>query len=249
MNFASKFMVELRNFSRKNWWVYIIYLLILILISYNNNQKLLSTIIVSTLHFIADLFIMMMFSAYLKHYYREGTYFQIISLVIFLSIKIYTGLSGDGWQYVLADPIYMLAAIKHYRLDVLGKPFVMVNTLSMTVVGILLIIAIYDSPWLHAIRPSTPPAWIQTAGIFTFAISLCSPNNGMLRYLLSLLGLSLMVTGSAYEIIYNWKNGHVTGLAISYMLLPLTVLIFYLKKWKTMFRTFSAKAGTTTEYV
>lgn len=242
-------MIELKSFSRANWWVYIIYLLILAAISYNNKEELLSAVVVSTLHFIADIFIMMMFSAYLKQLYREGTLFQIISLMIFLSIKIYTGLTGGGWQYLLADPIYMLAAIKSYNLDVNGRPLKMVNTISMSVLSCFLILAIANHPTFRDLVLPTPPAWIQTIGIFTFAISLCSPNNSRLRYLLSLLGLALMVTGSAFEIVYSWQSGQVTGLAISYMLLPLSVLIFYLKKWNVMFGLPPQKVKAQTEYV
>jgi hypothetical protein len=242
-------MIELKSFSRANWWVYIIYLLILTAISYNNKEELLPTFVVSTLHFIADIFIMMMFSSYLKQLYREGTLFQIISLLIFLSIKIYTGLTGGGWQYLLADPIYMLAAIKSYNLDVNGKPLKMVNAISMTVLSTLLILAIAKHPWFGNFVPTTQAAWIQTIGIFTFAISLCSPNNGKLRYLLSLLGLALMVTGSTFEIVYSWQSGHFTGLSISYMLLPLSVLIFYLKKWNSMFGLPTQKVKAQTEYV
>jgi len=43
-----------------------------------------------------------------------------------------------------------------------------------------------------------------------------------------------MVTGSAWQTVFTWQQNKIEGLAISYMLLPLTVLIFYFKKWNTV---------------
>lgn len=74
--------------------------------------------------------------------------------------------------------------------------------------------------------------WIQTTGIFLFAIALATTHNEKLRYKLSLVGLSAMVGGSAWETINAFQNGSLVGLAFSYFLLPLTVLVFYISKWK-----------------
>ena len=70
----------------------------------------------------------------------------------------------------------------------------------------------------------------ETLGIFLFAIALSTTNNEKLRYHLSITALAIMVAGSGWTVYNSLSKGYVNGLDISYMLLPLTVLVFYLKK-------------------
>ena len=78
--------------------------------------------------------------------------------------------------------------------------------------------------------------WIQTPGIFLFAVALCTTGNEQLRYLLSLVALVAMVGGSAWDtgIAIFDPERKVIGLALSYFLLPLTVLVFYVKQWSSI---------------
>lgn len=202
-------------------------------IFFTQQKNFLPVVIITSIHFIADIFIMMMFSAYSHSNYSQGTYYQIISLLLFLSLKIYTGLVGDGWHYLIADPIYILAAIKNYQIDVKKTDLRIINTVSMTFLSLLILLIVFiqtkRSTELNLINSS--PKLVQTIGIFLFAIALSTTANEKLRYEISLIALLTMVCGSLWETVSSWNNGKVVGLAISYTLLPLTVLIFYLKRW------------------
>lgn len=234
MLIVTNFKHELRQFSKKNWWVYIIYFCMLLVIFLTQKANLPRVIIVTSLHFVADIFIMMMFSAYTQQKYRQGTYFQIFSLVIFISLKINNGLSEGGWYYLLADPIYILAAIKNYRLDVKKTGLKIVNFQTMVALSFLIIFSIkrfgVNTPIIN-----TAPEWIQTLGIFLFAIALSTTHNERLRYEISLVALLAMVVGSAWKTASTLQSGNVDGLAISYTLLPLTVLLFYVNRWPMFF--------------
>lgn len=235
MELIKKILSEVKSFSRTNWWIYIIYLISLYAIISTHSGNIQAVILVTILHFIADIFIMMMFSAYARKAFSEGAYFQITSMLIFLSIKIYTGLSGGGWQYVSADLIYALAAIKNYRLDVKKIDIVQVNLISMSILSLVIILAALLLRNLGYIVIFTSIAqWVQTTGIFLFAIALSTTGNERLRYLLSIIALTAMVAGSAWETtnsIMHYKDQTITGLELSYSLLPLTVLVFYIKRW------------------
>ncbi|MFT3746944.1 MAG: hypothetical protein QM768_01445 [Agriterribacter sp.] len=231
MTLFDKFWQEVVSFSKKNWWIYIIYLLMMLIIS--RKQDIISVHLVTSVHFLADIFIMMMFSAYTRQEYKQGAYFQIVSLLLFISIKLYTGLSGGGWHYLLADPVYLLAAIKNYSLDVKKKDIKAINLYSTSALSILIILLVLiknrsnsEFGLLYSLDEKT-----QTLGIFLFAIALSTTNNEKLRYNLSVTALAIMVIGSGWTV-YNSLSKGVNGLDISYMLLPLTVLVFYLKKIK-----------------
>lgn len=229
MSTLHKFTGEVRRFSRVNWWVYLIYLLLLVIIFSIREENVLNVFVVTSLHFVADIFIMMMLNAYAQKEYKQGTYYQITSMLIFLSVKIYTGLTGGGWQYILADPIYILAAIKHYRVDIKHSDIGIINTVSMSLLSVILgaaIIGSFKIPILEYL-----PRCIQAAGIFLFAIGLATIGRERLRYQLSVFALTCMVVGSGWELTIELEKGQVAGLTVSYLLLPLTVLVFYVKTW------------------
>ncbi|HEY4291353.1 MAG TPA: hypothetical protein VGN00_29835 [Puia sp.] len=229
---TDKFLAELSNFSKANWWVYIAYVLLLGAVFFSGAPHLASVALIPSLHFVADIFIMMMLTAYLRGDYREGAYYQIVSMLIFLSVKVYTGLIHGGWHYLAADPIYILAAIKNYRRDVSRKDLKLVNSQTMTALSVVLITTIV----ILALDPGlgivlTPARYVQMGGIFLFAIALTITDHERQRYELSMVALTAMVVGSGWELLDSLESRLVAGLALSYFLLPLTVLLFYSKKW------------------
>jgi len=232
MGVINNFIREVRNFSKANWWVYIIYCLLLVSILFIEKDKLASVFFITTLHFVADMFIMMMFSAYARGKNRQGTYYQVISMLVFMSLKIYTGLIDHSWHYLAADPVYILAAIKNYRVDVKKSDLSFVNYKSMTVFSISIFgILLCFKFWGHVSLLNSASQWIQTIGIFSFAIALSVTGNERVRSRIAIAALIAMVGGSAWETANTFVSGHIIGLALSYFLLPLTVLVFYIKNW------------------
>jgi hypothetical protein len=229
---TDKFFTEVSHFSKANWWVYIAYVLLLGAVLFSGAPHLTSVAVIPSLHFVADIFIMMMLSAYLRGDYREGAYYQIVSMLIFLSVKVYTGLVHGGWHYLAADPVYILAAIKNYRRDVSMKDLKFVNNRTMTALSVVLIATIVIlslDPRLGIVL--TPARYVQMGGIFLFAIALTTTEHERQRYELSMVALTAMVVGSGWELLDSLESRLVAGLALSYFLLPLTVLVFYSKKW------------------
>jgi hypothetical protein len=226
------FLSEVSQFSKTNWWVYIIYCLLLCIVLFRNMNSLLVVVLISILYFVADIFIMMMSDAYSRQAYQQGSYFQFTALFIFFSLKLYTGFRHEGWHFLASDPIYFLAAIKNYRSAVRPNAMSYINGASMSLLSLilLLVLLILKNKFPDAKILLYPAQWIQTFGFFLFAIAL-STSGQRLRYKISLLALSAMVCGSGWEIYNEILDGHLTGLDLSYVLMPLTVLVFYLKQW------------------
>ena len=240
MSITQSFATEVRGFSKANWWVYVVYVVLLVAITLTDSDNFLSVFLITSLHFVADIFIMMMFSAYARGEHSQGAYFQITSMLLFMSLKIYTGFVDDGWHYLSADVIYVLAAIKNYWLDVENVDIKLVNYKTMSLLSLFIIVTVLVP--LEVIQSEAQ--WIQTAGIFLFAVALSTTGNEQLRYLLSIVGLVAMVGGSAWETAITFMGGEVVGLALSYFLLPFTVLVFYIKRWSSIM---SAEVGSLVE--
>jgi len=232
MGIFKNFIREVKNFSKANWWVYIIYSLLLIAILFIEKDKLASVFFITTLHFVADMFIMMMFAAYARGKNRQGTYYQVISMLVFMTLKIYTGIIDHSWHYLAADPIYILAAIKNYQVDVRKSDWGFINYKSTGFFSVLIFgILLYFKFRGNMSILDSPSQWIQTIGIFSFAVALSVTGNERLRSRIAIVALVFMVGGSAWETANTFISGHIIGLALSYFLLPLTVLVFYLKSW------------------
>lgn len=227
-----RFITEVIQFSRNNWWVYIIYCGLLSIVFLVDKDHFLFVTLISFLHFIADIFIMMMFTAYNNSNYREGAYFQITSMLLFLTLKIVTGFTSGAWYYLAADPVYMLAAIKNYQIDVRKRDIPLINRVTMSWLSLLILAGLFSlQGFFKATIFIDPAQWIQTLGIFLFAIALSTTGHERQRYSLSIVALSAMVVGSGWETYVALQGQRLTGLALSYFLLPLTVLVFYSRHW------------------
>ena len=225
------FVEEVKKFTKANWWVYIVYVFIMTIILVKTTEKVASVFTVTTIHFIADIFIMMMISAYGRKQFRQGTYYQIISLLLFISIKVYSGLSEDGWHYISADPIFILAAVKNYYKDVKNKRIRQINFTTMLALSVVLIVTSLvlsrSIPEVNIFQ--SVPRSIQVVGIFLFAIALSVTDNERLRFRTSEWALLAMVVGSGWETVHSLYVGGVVAIALSYFLLPLTVLVYYMR--------------------
>ncbi|MEO6314589.1 MAG: hypothetical protein ABIU63_09095 [Chitinophagaceae bacterium] len=235
MRAFSSFTREVKSFSRTNWWVYIIYILLLCIIVLVEKNALLSVSIITSLHFVADIFIMMMFGAYASQQNRHGTYYQVLSMLLFMALKIYTGLIDHAWHYLAADPIYIFAAIKNYAVDIKKSDIKLINYKTMTVLSLFIVAGML---WVKAHANlqllETPSQWIQTTGIFLFAIALSVTGHEHRRSQLAVTALVAMVAGSAWETTALLLKQQIVGLALSYFLLPLTVLVFYIRNWSSI---------------
>ena len=103
-NFINHFV----DFIRKNTWVLVVYILILVLLfvlpgsnpdkslpigeDKDKSLRILNAIITSSLHFIGDIFIMMMIDDYQNGNRKSGSRYQLIATIVFTTAKLYCAL-------------------------------------------------------------------------------------------------------------------------------------------------------------
>ena len=239
MKLYKQFMHEIKDFSNKYWWLYLIYLSFLILIFFIQKGNLPQVMITSSCHFIADIFIMMMFTAYSQQRFGPGSRFQVVSMLLFFCIKLYTGIAHSEWHYLSTDLIYALSAYKNYQMDVRNRVIRWINPLTLLCLSLVIICRILVPFEMQTQKTIFQIFWviIQTAGIFMFGIALSCTGKEKIRFLLSVISLFTMVLGSAVlfmtKLLYHNKD--LSGLDISYTLLPITVLLFFLGRLRNYF--------------
>jgi hypothetical protein len=214
-------LLEIKKFSRENWWLYVIFIFCLVLIYKTNSWNLLEVSIVFCFHFLWDVFVMMMWEYYIKNENKKALNSQIWSFTVFSIIWFYTWITAEKWSYLIPQLLFFWPIIKWFfpSLKWLDYKF-------LSLVWIIVFI-FYYSLWLI----TNIWTFIQILWFIIFPIALIIENK-KIRYFLSLIWITFIFIGSAY-FLYNWfieKN--IIWTDLSYTLLPLTVVIFYLKNLK-----------------
>lgn len=214
---------ELKKFSKNNWWVYIIFLLCLLLIWYTEKGSIIEVTLVFFAHFLWDLFMMMMWDYYAKKHFKNWAISQALWNVIFWSIWIYAIFKSSEWQYFLSTIAFLMWAAKTYFLQVKSKDIKFLNVYSVLLVNfIIFLIYIYFNLFWELY------SYIQFLWFTLWATWLIIQGSKK-RYIYYVLWTSLIALGSFIWVYYNYLDWNILGTSISYFLLPLTVVIFYLK--------------------
>jgi len=213
---------ELQKFSKKNWWIYIILIICLFFIYITGKWSSLEVFFVFVFHFIGDLFIMMMTQSYKDKNYKIGAIYQIFWSAIFICIGLYGILKNGEGQYFLWNIPFLLSAIKSYFLYNLKKNLFFINAISMIILNIALLFIALKLELIFTLY-----SFIQVLGFSFFSIGL-SIQKDIPRYFLSLFWIFLMPIWWIVGIYYNYFWWMIEGVTVSFTLLPLTVLFFYL---------------------
>ena len=217
---------EIKKFSKENWWVYIIFFIALTIIFITEKWNIFEVILVFVCHFLGDLLMMMMWHYYSVKDYKKGAISQAIWNIIFLIIGLYAIFSSGEWQYFLPTFAFIMWAVKTYFLQVKSKDIKFLNVQSVIFLNIIiLIIYIYFNLF------DTFYSVIQFVGFCIWATGLIIQESKK-RYIFYVLGTFLIAVGSVIWVYYNFLDWNIKWTSISYFLLPLTVVVFYLKNIK-----------------
>ena len=223
------FLQELKKFAIKEWWIFLMFFISLFIVGYTASGNILEISLVFTFHFLADLFVIMMYFEYSQKNLITGSWYQAIACIIFTLIGIYSGLSTQDWQYLIPQAAFILVAIKNIYKDAYKKDLSYINGKTAVMGNILVIIVCI----LLQVTDEYP-VWIQIFGFAGFSSALAM-DEGKRRYLFSLISVFLVTFGSGLVLLNLFLLKEVTGVSISYTLLPLTVFLSFLSLWKRYF--------------
>jgi len=193
----------------------------LFLIYKTDSWSLLEVSIVFAFHFLWDVFVMMMWDYYTKNENKKALKSQIWSFIIFGLIWIYTWITANKWSYLIPQLLFFWPIIKWFN-----PKFKWLDYKFLSLIWIIVFI-FYYSIWLI----SNIWVFIQILWFILFPIALIIEKE-RIRYFLSLIWISFIFIWSAF-FLYNWfMEKNIIWTDLSYTLLPLTVVIFYLKNLK-----------------
>lgn len=220
------FLKEIKHFSKNNWWIYIVLFICIYIIYTTNTWNIIEILLIFLLHFFADLFLMMMSDYYEKKNFKKWTIYQILSVLLFFIIWLYSWVISWKWNYLFTQLIFIWPSIKWYYKNIKNTEIKIIDYKIILFFWII-ILFIYNILWL------LENIWIivQIIWFITFSIWLII-NNNIKKYYFSLIW-NWLITISWIIIIYKaFLLKNIIWTDISFTLLPLTVFIFYLKNLK-----------------
>lgn len=230
------FIKELKNFSRENWWVYLLFILLIIFVIFMDLWSLLEITLVFLANFIANIGIMVMQSNYTANNNKLWSIYHIWATLIFLLISLYWFYIHDQSQYIIWQLTYSLAAIKAFSFYNFKKDLSIINEKSFIVLNIWLFSFFAYKLGLVNIEIITKnlPFITQALWFSLITTGLVSIND-KLRYWLNVVWIfllcswSLWLTINSILWIYPSKIESLDAIAVWYFILTLTVFVYYIK--------------------
>ncbi len=216
------FIKELKNFSKSNWWVYIILIICLWIVYKTGKGDLTEIIILFIANFLWNLFIMIMQDFYTTWKNKKWAMNQLISVSIFTSLSIYWLFSKGQYQYIIWQFMYILAALKVFSFYIFEKDLKLLNENIFLVVNfILFFVFIRFIPYenfqlLQALWFSMITSWLVSI-------------KDKVRYWLNLFWIAALTAGSLWGVIVSYLSSNLDWMALWFFLLTWTVFVFYIK--------------------
>lgn len=221
---------EIKSFFKTNWWIFVIFILSLIIIYKTNSGNIYEIITVFVLHFSWDLAVMMMFYYFSIKNNKYWVWFQIVQFTVFTLLWIYAWISFGKWHYLLPQIVFILPSIKGYFIEFKGKNIKFLNWKLSLFLNIFILVIDYYLWLFNSIYSIIQIFWFF---FFSFALIL---ENKKKNYIFSLVWIFLITLWSFLSVYNSFLVSNIKWIDISYFLLPLTVLVFYIKSFKKIIK-------------
>ncbi len=182
--------------------------------------KYLWSFLVFSIHFIWDIFMMIMWKYYILWENKKWNIFQISSTSIFALLWLYAWIFNWKWYYLQPQLIFIFAWIKWFISHKISDFYK--NIIFIILFIITLFIYFYFSLFIDL------SSIIQIIWFLSLSTCLFIQNKNIIFFWI------LFITIWSFLSIYvSFLNSNIKWIDISYFLLPLTILVFYVKSlWK-----------------
>lgn len=221
----NKILQEIKKFSLENWWIYIIFIICIFIIWYTNTGNIFEISIIFFLHFLWDIFMMMMWDYYAQNNKKQWGIYQILSMSVFTLIAVYAFIFNGKINYLISQILFWMSSLKAY-LDMKESSQKILNYKMILCVGIMVIWGYIYFDMIHNFSQYLQIIW------FTFFAAFLAIHDKKIQYFWSLGSIFLIFLSSGIETYYSFLLADIKWIDISFFLLPLTVFIFYLKNIK-----------------
>lgn len=216
----------IKKFSRKNWWIYIVFVFCLYFIFTTDSWNIVEILIIFTFHFLWDMFMMMMWDNYANNEKKKGSIYQILGLLVFCIISIYSLIFNWKINYIISQLMFWFTWLKVYFEDIFWKKYKIFSYKTSIILWLIILWNYYYFNLFNTFWEFLQMIWFISFSVFLII------NNEKIKYFWSLVAIFLTTFAWWTEIYNSFLISNIKWIDISYTLLPLTVFISYLKNIK-----------------
>ncbi len=217
---------ELKNFLKLEWWVFIIFFICLVFIFATKTWNIWEILIVFLFHCVWDIFIMTMWKCYSNWDLRKWGIFQLLWNLTIWFIWFYSWIFNWKWNYVVAQVWFYYSALRNYLLNVKWKRLDFLDW-KLFLILMFLVSFFYYYFWFI----TSFWVFIQFLWFVIFPLWLILDNDKN-KFFVSIFWIFIMTLGSVIILYESYLKGNIIWVDISFTLLPLTVLVSYIKNLK-----------------
>jgi len=226
INILKLLLKEIKIFSINNWWVYLIFIFCIVIIYITSSGNLIEIFWIFFLHFLADIFVMMMLYYFSIKDNIKWTIFQELQILFFTIIWIIWVFASWKYHYLLVQFAFWLSPIKNFFLNFKNKKLNFINYKLGIFINILLFIVLYFINTFTSIS-----IFIQFLWFAFFSVGLILDDYKK-QYYINFIWMFLIAFWSFLSLYFSFLVKDISWLDVSYFILPLTVLVFYIKNYK-----------------
>ncbi len=221
------FWKEFKNFCKSNWWIFLIFFVCLVIIYKTESWNVFEIFFVFLLHFLWDLFVMMMGAYMVEKKYKEASISQVFSSIIFLFLWIYAWLFSWKWIYLLTSFPFLLTTCNGYFKNIkVNSIYKFFDYRLLIFINVIILIIEYCLWIINSFHSTIQALWFA---IFSTSLVI---NNDKIKYFTWLTWIWFIALGSWFTTYFSFLANNVKWIDVSYFLLPLTVFVFYFKNIK-----------------
>ena len=211
-----KLFLQLKQFSRENWWIYLLLALALFVVSYTWKWNIYEVFFVFLFNLLGALCNMLMMSSYKDKKFIEGSIFIVTANTLYTFLSLYAWIYSGELQYIFWQASFLLTWIKAFMYYSYGKNIKLINFYSILILNIFVLWALifYVKISGEAIIQSL---WI--AGI-TLGLAL---TNDIKRYFYILAWNTLVVLWTFLILVQDYLGWEILGITVAYALLWLSI--------------------------
>lgn len=213
---------QFHQFSRENWWIYIIFTIAFLIIIYTGKGNLYEIIGIFLLNILWNVYMLLMQDSFKDEKFRTGAIFLLIWNVLYWILALYSFFVNNEPQYLLWQIGFQLAGIKTFlffyhdkQLKYLSFKFMLILSIMLVFIGAQYLgisgYSFFQSIW------------------FALTVVGISEVSDLRRYFLIFLWVIVTAASSFAWLYINYLDGNIFGITISFAILSLSSSIFYLK--------------------
>ncbi len=221
------FLEELKNFSKENWWVYLLLIIASAIVIMTWKWNIIEILILFLLNLFANIAIMAAMWNYSKNENKTWAVFHLTSTLLFTSLSIYSFFRFNQAQYLLWQVCFLSAGIKAITFYNFKKDLKFLNPYVIWTLNIIFLV-LFLTFWKQL--GFNTWVWSLLMAIwFSFVTTWLVSINDKFRYWGNYIWAFFIISWASIWTYLSYKAWSINWVDLGYFILTLTAFIYFSK--------------------